>query len=315
MKKSVFKSILAITVIILIISLSACGASSRPSSSFDDMNAGSSPEYDKMEVMPDYGYDDGYKEITSNSTVLAPDRKLIITNNTSIEALDFDATVELVRQRCAEFNGYIQTSELRGIETGSKYGTRYAYFSLRIPSDSFEAFMAGASDFGNILSSNTTGDDITEDYYDKEARLETLKIQEERYLALLEKAEDMDSIIVLEKALSDVRYQIESLTGTLKKYDSLVNYATINLRINEVYQYTDKTQEPALTLGDKLTQQLSDSWEALKSVGEFLLLAFVAMFPFLVAIAIIIVVIVVIIRLSLKKSKKSAKKQSENDEK
>ena len=44
-----------------------------------------------------------------------------------------------------------------------------------------------------------------------------------------EKAETMEDIISLETALSDVEYEIEQLSSTLNRYDSLVSFATIRL--------------------------------------------------------------------------------------
>ena len=68
------------------------------------------------------------------------------------------------------------------------------------------------------MSSKTDTKDVTDSYFDIEARLASLEIQKERYLELLERAEDMESIVVLTNALTDVLYQIESHTGTLKRY-------------------------------------------------------------------------------------------------
>lgn len=48
--------------------------------------------------------------------------------------------------------------------------------------------MSGAGELGNVLSLNRRQEEITEAYYDTEARLTALKTQEERLLAIMEKA-------------------------------------------------------------------------------------------------------------------------------
>ncbi|NCC69379.1 MAG: DUF4349 domain-containing protein, partial [Clostridia bacterium] len=77
--------------------------------------------------------------------------------------------------------------------------------------------------------------------------------KQERLLALLEKADVMEDIIALENSLSDVQYQIEQLTSTLKRYDGLVDYSSINITINEVIRLSDEPGE-ADSLGERLSK-------------------------------------------------------------
>lgn len=73
-----------------------------------------------------------------------------------------------------------------------------------------------------------------QNYSDIELRLQTQRTKQERLLALLEKAATMEDIISLENALSETEYQIEQYTSDLKRYDSLIDFATIELRLTEV---------------------------------------------------------------------------------
>ncbi|NCB63133.1 MAG: DUF4349 domain-containing protein, partial [Clostridia bacterium] len=85
--------------------------------------------------------------------------------------------------------------------------------------------------------------DIGEQYYDTELRLKTQRTKYERLLALLDKAEKMEDIISLESAISDVQYQMEQYTSDLKRYDSLVDYATIQIGLREMVSITEKPGE------------------------------------------------------------------------
>ena len=49
--------------------------------------------------------------------------------------------------------------------------------------------------------------------------------------ALLEQADTMEDIISLENALGDVEYQIEQYSTELRRYDGLVDYATIGVEL------------------------------------------------------------------------------------
>jgi len=85
---------------------------------------------------------------------------------------------------------------------------------------------------------NESTEDITLQYADTESRLKSLEIQQERLLALLEKADTLEEIIALESRLSEVRYELELHGKTLRTYDNLVDYATITLYIQEVVRMT-----------------------------------------------------------------------------
>lgn len=250
---------LCLTLCVLL-SLAACGSKSDKAAtdvSMDiaDMDSpgaaenGYSFSVSEAEEMPDTAGTDG--------------RKIIRTASVSMETTDFDASVAALEQRVSEFNGWIASSELQG---SSRYdSSRYAWYTLRIPSAKMEAFLSGAEEFGTVLSSSRGSNEITTEYYDTEARLKSLQVQEERLLAILEKADTLDSVIQLENALSDVRYQIESLTGTLRRYDDLVDMATVELSLREVTSTSPVSGTPK-TLGERISQQFSGS---LRGLGDF----------------------------------------------
>ena len=79
---------------------------------------------------------------------------------------------------------------------------------------------------------------MTSQYTDYEARLDSLRTQEERLLAMLEKSEDVESLIALEQRLADVRYELESIERNLRNLDLQISYSTINLNLQEVEVYT-----------------------------------------------------------------------------
>ena len=46
----------------------------------------------------------------------------------------------------------------------------------------------------------------------------------------------MADIITIESAISDTEYEIESLSGTLRHYDALVDYATVSLTLSRTFR-------------------------------------------------------------------------------
>ena len=61
----------------------------------------------------------------------------------------------------------------------------------------------------------------------------------------------MADIITIESAISDTELEIERLTGSLRDYDSRINYATVTIFLSEVAQLSN-VEEPAVTFGARL---------------------------------------------------------------
>ena len=91
-----------------------------------------------------------------------------------------------------DYQGFVESSNVYGSTRYNDDGTttvvdRHASYALRIPADRFEQFMSETSSIGNVLSSNRYAENVTSTYTDYEARLSSLRTQEERLLAMLEK--------------------------------------------------------------------------------------------------------------------------------
>lgn len=222
----------------------------------------------------------------AGNTVDAGERKLIWRADLTLETTAFDDSVALLEQRTAEFGGWVESSQFQG---SSRYdSSRYGWYTLRIPAGKLDAFLSGAGEMGTVLSSSRSCEEITDSYYDAQARLTALQTQEERLLAILEQADDLDAIIRLEEALSDVRYQIEDLTGTIRRYDSLVDMATVSISLREVSSTSPVNATPT-TLGGRIAQQFRDSLHSLGSFGEDLVVFLIGNLPVLLVWAVVLV--------------------------
>ncbi len=164
-------------------------------------------------------------------------RKLIKSGSLELETLDFDRTMNGILTKINMMQGYVKSSSIRGqpkYNEKNKKTKRHATLEVRIPSKNFKKFMDAIDDIGHVTDKETYTEDITSQYFDTEARLKSLEIQEERLLTMLSKAEKLQDIIELEKELSRVRYDIETYTGTLKKWDNLIDYSRVRILVYEV---------------------------------------------------------------------------------
>lgn len=269
------------------------------------------PEPEEPE-MSDIAYDEDAGFFVGETSVEAvptpPDtRKIIRHANMDLETMEFDAAMADIQKAVAAAGGYIESQSQGG---GTSYAVRgryqeerYANIQARIPSEKLDGVMGAVGGLCNVLSQSESMDDITDSYYDSKARLETLELQEERLLAILEKAEKLEDIITLESALSEVRYQIESLTAALRRMDSQVTYSYLNLYLQEVVEY-QQVQEKPRTFGERMREAAGDGVEDMVDGLQEFSIAAVRVGPSLLVWAVIIAAIVLIIRALVKANAK-----------
>lgn len=174
------------------------------------------------------------------------ERKIIKSASMDIQTLEYDVAVQKLKDKITGIGGYIESSNIHGRDIDDEYASRSAYFTIRVPVKHFENFMSDMMTVGTVIQSNTYGEDVTAQVFDHEAHKKTLEIQEERLLDILSRAEKVEDIIVLERELSEVRYEIENLTGTLKRLENLVSFSTLNISIFEVYKIEEPVTKPKL---------------------------------------------------------------------
>ncbi len=162
-------------------------------------------------------------------------QKIIFTGQVDLETLDFDKSRTELCNYMFSIGAYQQSSSVNGGRIGYK-GLKSAQYVFRVPKAKYDQSFNDLRNFGTVVLEQNNGEDVTDHYFDTEARLKSLKIQQERLLELLKKAVKMEDILKIEKELQTTNYEIENLTGTLKKWDSLVEYSTLTVNLNEVEQ-------------------------------------------------------------------------------
>lgn len=240
-------------------------------------------------------------EEKTKTTIATDERKIIKNADIHLETLEFDKTNSSILSKTEQVSGYIESSNITGtsITNGNTISNRNSRFVLRIPKNNFDKFINDLGSIGNITSKTVSGSDVTSQYFDTEAHLKSLQAEEDRLLELLKKTGDLKDIIEVEKELTNVRYQIENLTGTLKKWDNLVDYCTVNLTVTEVQKINAATAKP-VTLGEKISYTFKLSIKSLSTLIKGVILAVTAVIPYLI----IIIPVLFIVRYVLKKKGK-----------
>ena len=237
-------------------------------------------------------------EADSEPAADTPD-KIIYSADVTVETTAFDETIGKVSGLVEAFGGWIESSSVSGSNYYQKSrgtaSTRDASYTLRIPSKRFQELMDSLSGLGNIPYSHIYTENVTAQYYDVQAHLKAYQTQETRLLEMMELAETVEDVIILEDRLTELRYKIESLQSSLNNWDRRVSYSTISLSVKEVREYTPE-EKVNPTYGEELLQALKDG---LENAGEFLknLLVFlVEVLPVLIILVPIIWLVIWLLR-------------------
>lgn len=264
-------------------------------------SASEAPEMESMKATSTSGVKYGSDGIgltdrgTSGDTELynTESEKLIRTVSMQLQTKEFDTLLTYLDQRVAELGGYVQNSQIygNGMDT---FGYRSASMTLRIPQSKLDSFVSGVGENATVVRKSENAENKTLEYADTEARLKSLQIEQERFLALLEKADTVENILVLEQHLTDLRYEIESYASTLKLIDNKVNYSTVTIDISEVKRIVPVEQDP--TVWSRMKDGFTDTWYSIKDGFANFLVWVVTNCLYLILWAVIIVVVLVIVK-------------------
>jgi len=235
---------------------------------------------------------------TANDTDAAQTAKIIRTIDYTIKTKTFDTDYEKIQQMALECGGFVESLNVSGDVLNGE--TRYAHFTLRIPSEKLDAFIGSAKTVGAATAYSEYTQDVSESYYDIEVRLATQRAKMERLNELLSQATSMSDLIEIESAISDTQYQIDRYMGQLKGYDSRISNSYVYVSLQELSD-ADAIELPDVSLGERIVNAVKESVQGLCEFAEATAVFAVAALPWCAVLAIVVIVIKAIRKAAKKK--------------
>ena len=260
--KKFLKVTLALMLVLTV--LTGCGGSSMSMDSAPAMKNEIAVESPAAPV-PDYEMSISQP----GQSVPGAEQKLIRTVRMDVETEDLEALLPQINGKITALGGYVENQELYNGSSYSSYRHRSANLTIRVPAENLGGFVEDVKGVSNVVSYNESTENVTLQYVSTESRVKALEVEQERLLELLAKAENMADLLEIEARLTDVRYELESVTSQLRVLSNQVDYATIHLYISQVKIYTE-TEEKTVW------QRISSGFkENLRDMGEDLTDGFV----------------------------------------
>jgi hypothetical protein len=119
--------------------------------------------------------------------------------------------------------------------------------TIRVPASQLDAALADIKGLGRVDAESQSGEEVTAQYVDLEARLNNARNTEKRLTDLLrQQTGKLGDVLSVETEISRVRGEIERMEAERKELSGRVSYATVNATISENYKANLQVVPPTI---------------------------------------------------------------------
>jgi len=206
---------------------------------------------------------------------LEPTGPMIIrTASLTLIAKDFDkvrAEAEAVIQRHHGYSAQLSV-------TGEGGAGRALTATYRLPADQLDATFNELKQLARVTQESQGGEEVTRRYVDLVARLANARNTEQRLNEVLrQNTGRITDILAVEKEVSRVRGEIETMEAERKNLQNQVQYATLELKLSE--EYKAQIEVPAPSTGTQIHNAFVDGLRSLYENALGVLLFFLSYGP------------------------------------
>jgi hypothetical protein len=219
----------------------------------------------------------GYMLSPAKEKPSTAESKIIKTARLGFQVESLEKSKKHIIQLVDAEKGYIANLE----ETNDRTRIQ-ASFVIRVPAANFDRLVENILKEGKYVSnSKIERRDVTEEFVDLKARMETKKAEEARCREILHQARSVEDILKVENALGSLREDIESKEGRMNYLAHQAEYSTISALVYQTLPFTRPPQSEGFF--SRLWASLANGWTGLVDF----LIGILAIWPLLIIFAIL----------------------------
>ena len=158
------------------------------------------------------------------------ERKIIRHGSVGLEVSSVEEALTEIKELVTAAGGYITNESV----SQDEYSTKSGSILCRVPADELDATLAALSDLGDVDYVSISANDITEQYFDLEVRMDNQKQLEVRLVELLKRpTNELADLLAAERELARVRTDIDSMEGRKRLWDNQIAYSTVSVSLHE----------------------------------------------------------------------------------
>ena len=183
----------------------------------------------------------GDGQANNQPSVAAQERIIIRTVSMGLLVDDVGGSVDMVGGVAQELGGWVVTSDHSNVRWGS--------VSARIPAQQLDEAIRRIRNLAVTVNwENSTSQDVTDEYVDSSSRLRSLRATEEALLQLMSQAKDVEDALAVQRELTHLQSDIESLEGRIKFLEQSSAYSLIHVEFTLAPQELTVDAGPDQTL-------------------------------------------------------------------
>lgn len=213
----------------------------------------------------------------------AQERLIIRSADVALVVTDTQTTIDQIAGMADSMGGFVVSSNTYRFNEDALQGD----ITVRVPAGRFDEALDAIKDTAVEVNSETiSGQDVTEEYVDLQARLQSLEAAEERLLEIMANAQNTTDLLQAEQQLTVRQAEIESIQGRLNflEQSAALSRISVSLTPDVVAQAVDVGWRPLTTVRRSFDSLLG----GLTGIVDAVIFIVIAVIPRLLIIAVLL---------------------------
>jgi Domain of unknown function (DUF4349) len=217
----------------------------------------------------------------ANTASQAIERKIIRNANLTLEVTSPADNQRKITSIAESHQGFVVTSEATQSTTDDKAKPEVTInLVVRVPAAQFNQVMEEIrATATRVLQEKITGQDVTEEFIDLEARIKNQKALEAQFIEIMKRAGKVEDALEVQRQLADVRTEIEKLEGRKRFLENQASLSTISITLQSPTQIVN-----AAGFWYSIRSAFADGVDVAAAIIFFLIRAIIALLPLLILI-------------------------------
>lgn len=215
----------------------------------------------------------------SQSMAEAMDRKILRNADLTLEVSVPTDAQRKVASIAESVGGFVVTSESKLRQIGDAKQELEVNLVVRVPATQFGTALDQIRSTGSrVIQEKITGQDVTEEFIDLEARLKTQKALESQFLEIMKQANKVADALEVQRQIAEVRTEIEKLEGRKRFLENRASLSTITVNLQSPTAIAVNTSG----FGRNIREAVADSVDVAIAIVLFLIRFVIVMIPILI---------------------------------
>jgi uncharacterized coiled-coil protein SlyX len=285
-----------ILFLFLSIALSACsGKQEESNKAVEDMAI--SKNMNKAEMDVTASEEKKVQTINGTNPEYGQNRMIVYHADMRIKVNDFYQAQSSIEKLVKDLGGYVVESHLYDSENEKLEGS----LTARVPHEQLQFFLQEVEKRSvKVYHRNSSGQDVTEEYVDLEARLKAKEVVEKRLLDFMKTAKQTKDLLEISKDLASVQEEIEQIKGRIKYLQNQSALSTVSISLESEKVVVPNLNKDDLKTWEKTKKQFKESIQLFNALCSAIFVFLIGNSPFILLLGMIVIVIYFIVRMKRK---------------